>query len=250
VDVKEVHERFIDVLVQSSDDVPQSRFTCVYGEPRVEHRHLMWAQLSDQQARYDHPWIVVGDFNECMWSFEYFFSTPRAEAQMAAFRDSMDLCGLINLDFSGVPHTYDNKRAGHANVKVRLDRAVATNSWHTIFPFYSVKHLVTPCSDHVALLIKGELEESSIGRKRYRQFEVMREHDHTLPEVIKNSWDSVGDIHDLGDIVKPLDKTMSKLHDWSKSKFGCVRDELQKSCTQLEELMHMNADRQEIKKGH
>jgi hypothetical protein len=37
VDVKEVSARYIDVVVQTSDDAPQWRITCVYGEPRVEN---------------------------------------------------------------------------------------------------------------------------------------------------------------------------------------------------------------------
>jgi hypothetical protein len=76
----------------------------------------------------------------------------------------------------------------------------------------------------------------------------MWERDHTLPDVIKNSWDSFGQIEDLGDVERALSNTMSKLHDWSKVKFGNVRQELEKSRSQLEELMNMNADRNEIRR--
>jgi hypothetical protein len=58
----------------------------------------------------------------------------------------------------------------------------------------------------------------------------------------------VGEIKDLGDVGKALGSTMAKLHEWSKDKFGSVNEELRKSRCQLEELMHMNADRQEIRK--
>jgi hypothetical protein len=44
---------------------------------------------------------------------------------MKAFREALSYCNLTNLGFSGIPYTYDNKRAGRAYVKVRLDRAVA-----------------------------------------------------------------------------------------------------------------------------
>jgi hypothetical protein len=37
VDVKEVSARYIDDVVQTFDDAPQSRIACVYGEPRVEN---------------------------------------------------------------------------------------------------------------------------------------------------------------------------------------------------------------------
>ena len=248
VEVLEVTDRYIDVLVRLSDDEPQWRLTCVYGEPRVENRHLMWTKLCDLHGLFDLPWIVAGDFNECLWSFEHFSATPRAESQMLAFRDTLEVCGLVDLGFSGVPHTYDNKRAGSANVKVRLDRAVATNTWRNLFPHYSVKHVVSPCSDHLAIVVRGEPKESNVGKKRCKQYEIMWERNHALPEIIQNAWETVGELHDLGDVEKALGKTMSMLQDWSRSKFGSVREELQKSRSQLEELMHMNADRQEIRR--
>jgi hypothetical protein len=100
----------------------------------------------------------------------------------------------------------------------------------------------------VALLIKGEVEEPKTERKKCRQFEIMWEREQTLPEVIQNAWSVVGEIKDLGDVGKALGSTMAKLHEWSKDKFGSVNEELRKSRCQLEELMHMNVDRQEIRK--
>ena len=64
----------------------------------------------------DLPWLVIGDFNEAIWSFEHMSLTPRPEAQMAAFRDVLMNCELIDLGFNGAPYTYDNMRSGSANV--------------------------------------------------------------------------------------------------------------------------------------
>jgi hypothetical protein len=79
LEVIEVKERLIDAVVRSSDRAQQWRLTCIYGELRVENRHIMWSQLCNMSTNFDIPWLVVGDFNECMWSFEHFSSTPRAE---------------------------------------------------------------------------------------------------------------------------------------------------------------------------
>lgn len=64
---------------------------------------------------------------------------------MVAFRDTMEICGLVDLRFSGVSNTYDSMRGGSANVKVGLDRAVASNDLRNMYSFYSVHHLITPC---------------------------------------------------------------------------------------------------------
>jgi hypothetical protein len=105
-------ERYIDVHVRASDMEPTWRLTCVYGEPRTEDRHEMWTMLQNLKNESDLPWCVLGDFNEAMWSFEHFSVTPRCESQMLAFRDTLEMCGLVDLGFSGLPFTFDNKRKG------------------------------------------------------------------------------------------------------------------------------------------
>ena len=69
------------------------------------------------------------DFNGCMWDFEHFSLTRRLVGQMQAYHDVLETCDLSHLGFSGVPCTYDNMRSGNANVRVRLDIAVAGLGW-------------------------------------------------------------------------------------------------------------------------
>lgn len=80
IEVKELDERYIDVYVRASPNNVQWRLTCVYGEPRVENRHLMWDKLRSLKATSNLPWAVVGDFNEALWQFEHFSFTSRPEA--------------------------------------------------------------------------------------------------------------------------------------------------------------------------
>lgn len=127
VEILGKEERYTDALVRLNVDAEQWRVTFVYGEPRVENRHLMWSKLQSLKNVSDRPWLVIGDFNEALWDFEHLSASPRPEQQMIAFRDTLEVCGLVDLGFSGIPFTYDNLRAGVSNVKVRLDRATATN---------------------------------------------------------------------------------------------------------------------------
>jgi hypothetical protein len=145
VNVNDVTDRYIDAFVRISPDDPLWHLTCVYGEPRTENCHCMWSHIMDLNSRYDLPWCMLGDFNEALWAFEHFSFTPRPEQQMLAFCDTLELCELVDLGFSGIPFTYDNRRRGRSNVKVRLDRVVVTNDWRDIFGDASVVHLVSPC---------------------------------------------------------------------------------------------------------
>ncbi|XP_073362640.1 uncharacterized protein [Aegilops tauschii subsp. strangulata] len=185
-----------------------------------------------------------------MWGFEHFSATPRSAGQMIDFRDVLEVCVLGDLGFAGLPYTYDNRRGGRANVKVRLDRAVANNSWRDLFTHAKVEHLVAPSSDHLPILLRCSREEprQEHGR-RCRQYEVMWERDPTLPEVIMNTWTELGSMLSLGEIASGLGNLMKKLHDWSRKKFGNVIKEINKSRSRLEELMSMNADRKEIREA-
>lgn len=209
----------------------------------------MWTVLQDLKAQSDLPWCVLGDFNEAMWSFKHFSAMRRSEAQMRAFREVLEVCELVDLGFSGLPYTYDNKRHGNRNMKVWLDRVVADNNWRDIFSEARVVHQVSPCSDHCPIMLRCEKEEVQNRKPRQKQYEIMWEREASLPERIQNAWCRAGSKHNLGgDIHCGLSALMDELQVWSKKSFGSVACELEKSRTQLEELMAMNAYRKEIRR--
>jgi hypothetical protein len=151
----------------------------------------------------------MGDFNEAMWSFEHLSATPRPEGQMLAFRDTLEVCELVDLGFSGYAYTYDNRRKGRANVQVRLDRAVADNSWRNIFAEAWVVHKVTPCSDHSPIVLECMQDEVQGPRPARKQYEVMWERDPSLPERVADAWSEAGPKVSLGGIKMGLDRVMS-----------------------------------------
>ena len=247
VEVQSASERYIDAHVRLSEHDPLWRLTCVYGEPRVENRHRMWTQMRTLKQSSDLPWCVIGDFNEAMWSFEHFSLTPRNEGQMLAFRDMLEVCELVDLGFSGLPFTYDNKQHGRKNVRVRLDRAVADNKWRDIFSEARVVHNVSPCSDHTPLMLECIKEDTPDIRCKFRRYEAFWERDPTLPEKVAAVWEQAGRKFSLGDVRAGLTKLMVELHAWGKKKFGNITQELERCRCRLEELMNMNADRNEIR---
>jgi hypothetical protein len=85
----------------------------------------MWPALCALKASSTLPWFVAGDLNEALWQHEHLSVCLSREKKMIAFRDTLMVCELKDIGFRGIPFTYDNKRRGQANVKVRLDRAVA-----------------------------------------------------------------------------------------------------------------------------
>jgi hypothetical protein len=247
VEIKKVTERFIDAHIRTSSADPVWHAMFVYGEPRVENRHRMWSALCDLKASSSLPWSVMGDFNEALWQYEHFSICLRPESQMMAFRDALMICGLKDLGFKGLPYTYDNRRAGQSNVCVRLDRAMADDSWRDIFTEVSVVHLVSPCSDHCPVLVQLGREEREMNGRKCLNYEILWERDGALPEVIKSAWSNAGVKEDMGDVHAALKNVMDTLHMWGSKKFGNITRELARMRRKIESLMTGNAPRNEIR---
>ncbi|CAL5097923.1 unnamed protein product [Urochloa decumbens] len=223
------------------------RATFIYGEPRVEDRHRTWEILQRLKTRSNDPWVVVGDFNEVLWQYEHFSETKRGERQMEAFRDTLDMCGLRDIGFAGIPWTYDNKKSGQRNVKVRLDRGVANQDWLDRFPDASVFHLTSPCSDHCPLLVSVLQEPQTQRVERQAYYEIMWEREASLDDCVKEAWEREHTAGDLGDINVALKGMMRSLKSWSSEKFGSIRKELERMRAALAQLQAMNQDEQAIK---
>jgi endonuclease/exonuclease/phosphatase family metal-dependent hydrolase len=156
----------------------------VYGEACTQDRHIIWELLRRLKPLSGAPWMLIGDFNEAMWSFEHFSGRKRPERQMLDFREVLSHYDVHDLVFYGVPWTFDNKQAGGRNVKVRLDRAVASSSWTNWFPSTRASHLMSSCSDHLPILLEMDCQEGQKPARKICHYEIMWECDNSLPDEI------------------------------------------------------------------
>jgi hypothetical protein len=173
-------------------------------------------------------WLMIGDFNEAMWSFEHFSSRRRPPKQMLDFREVLSFYDLHDLGFSDLPWTYDNKQLGDRNVRVRLDRAVASPSWSNWFPNAKVQHLISSSSDHCPVFLTIEQQYRMPCRaKCIMRYEIMWEREESLAGEIKKAWEEGAQVQNLGDVVTSLRRVMKSLRSWSFQKFGAVTKELE-----------------------
>lgn len=122
---------------------------------------------------------------------------------------------------------YDNKQKGQRNVKVRLDRAVASNTWSDRFAAARVRHLMTSRSDHLpAVLLTLERDERERPPRKPWHYEIMWEREESLPEEIKVAWEQGLDMSMLADVSERLARVMESLRSWSKEMFGAVNNEI------------------------
>lgn len=154
VDIKVVTSlpNHINALV-NKDKEDGWRFTGFYGAPKTFNHHLSWSLLGSLQHRYTLLWLCAGHFNEILRSHEKLSGRLRPMKQMQDFKDAMDGCSFADLGYVGNKFTWNNVHKGGVTIWERLDRAVATNNWISIFPAVKVVHLEYGTSNHKALFI-------------------------------------------------------------------------------------------------
>jgi hypothetical protein len=168
---------------------------------------------------------------------------------MANFHDALNDCDLVDLGFVGLPFTYDNGRGGDANVKVRLDRAVADIAWRDLFGDATLRHLVSSRSDHCRLLLEARKEDWERHKMRIFHYELMWERLESLALEIKEAWCTAPNREGLGGVATALRRVQGALRFWSKKNFGSVTNELEALKAKLEELKSsFTAERQEIRR--
>jgi hypothetical protein len=147
---------------------------------------------------------------------------------MLEFRETLSFCDLHDLGFTGMPWTFDNKQRGERNVKVRLDRAVASPEWSIRFPEAKVHHLVSSRSDHCPLLLSLSQVGETRPRSPIRRYEVMWEREPSLAAAVEEAWSRRVGVQDLSDVCSSLRSVMNSLYDWKRQHFKPISKELDK----------------------
>jgi hypothetical protein len=183
----------------------------------------------------DAPWLLIGDFNEAMWSFEQFLTRRQHERKMDDFRDVLTFRDVFDIGFTGAPWTFDNKQKGDKR-ESKIGQGDSVGELVVLVSGSSLHHLVSSRFDHVPVLHELCRDESASKPPRIARYEIMWERDETLPEEIHLAWAAGNQIHDLGDVAENLKKVMASLTSWSRDKFRQVTWELEKLKKRREEL--------------
>ena len=125
VGVQTLLDSHIDAVVdQGMNDA--WRITGFYGNPDSTSWEDSWSLLRDLSHCFSLPQVCIGDFNEILKAEEKQGWLDRPQGQMQGFLDALDYYGLRDIGYNGFPFTWCNRRPGHHNIWVRLDREVAS----------------------------------------------------------------------------------------------------------------------------
>ncbi|XP_062118853.1 uncharacterized protein LOC133832541 [Humulus lupulus] len=89
----------------------QDRFdvTFVYGFNEDKKRAQLWIELEEISMKIQGPWIVMGDFNDILFSNER-VGKGSTKSPTQNFRDCVEKCNLEDLKYYGIFYTWNNKQ--------------------------------------------------------------------------------------------------------------------------------------------
>ncbi|CAM8888420.1 unnamed protein product [Rhodiola kirilowii] len=220
VSLRSYSKAHIDVFVKAEIGF---RLTLFYGDPRANRREESWNLLRRLKEGENDKWVVLGDFNEILYSAEMSGKRKRDNDQMRRFRQALLQCSLRDIGFSGPCFTFSNRRKGAEETRVRLDRVVANKHWMRSFPSANVLNGWALHSDHRPLILSLEksLTHSTRNSLKTFRFEPMWMRDSNFKEVVKTVWMKVGNTST--NMANKLHACGKELAIWNNQKFGNVQ---------------------------
>lgn len=140
-------DHYISALILNDPLAAPWMFTGVYGPMNPILKPGFWAELAIIGQNFDGAWVVASDFNAILEQKYKLGGKPFTSGSFCRFRNFMDECELLDIGYVGYMYTWNNRRAGKANIQERLDRAVSNSKWRVLFPHATVHHLSAIHSD-------------------------------------------------------------------------------------------------------
>ena len=197
----------------------------MYAPPHFNKRKLFWDYLESLARNISLPWILLGDFDDMISEDEKLGGLPVNRTRIAAFRNCLDKCGLIDLGFHGPRFTCTNKSLiWQSTIKERLDRGLGNANWTLLFPTAEIHHLPRVKSDHCPILLNTDPSEPKLP-KPFR-FEQMWLTDLTFPSLVEDNWEASELIptafSSLSRFPRRLEALTENIRSWNKTHFGNV----------------------------
>ena len=208
----------------------------VYGPPNHSNRGLFWEAIEKVGDAFSGGWMCIGDFNHVFSQADKKGGKLVSNSSRGGPNEVIDKKWLIDLQFSGNPYTWPNKREGFANIKERLDRAFANDRWRLIFPRAVVHNLPTSTLDHspIVLFTEGEQRDA----KKPFKFEEAWTRDETSFFVVEKAWRS--DVYgtSLFKVCRKIKETKNEFRRWDKEWFGNIQKRIKDCWDQLEKIQN------------
>jgi hypothetical protein len=188
VDVEPVRidKNCISCLVYSDPPSNPWLFSGVYAPHNSQRRVDFWNSLASLGNSFGGAWLLLGEFNSILSSFEKSGGRAFGSTAHSDFVDFVNFNALIDLGFVGNKFTWRNHRMGRDNIREWLDRGLANHNWVNLFSNALINHFPTTQSDHCPILISTS--GSYINIPKPFRFEAFWTRDKSNHDVVANAW--------------------------------------------------------------
>ena len=199
--------------------------TFVYGDPVQQMREQVWERLTRYELSRSEPWFIIGDLNEITGNHEKDGGALRSADSFIPFNDMIRNIGLLEFPARSNKLSWQGRRGkgkGAFTVRCRLDRALANEEWHTLFPCSYTEYLRMVASDHRPVVASDHrpvvafLEDKVPRRKGQFRFDKRWVGQEGLMESISMGWSD----HSVGrkdDIVAKISNCRHEIAKWRKN---------------------------------
>lgn len=187
------------------------RLTVVYGEPNRSERRKTWDLLRNLARDSNLPWSMIGDFNNVVAQKDKKGGDPYPRWLVEGFNEALTDAGLIDMEIIGHQFTWEKSRGKPDWMEVRLDRAVTTESWLSLFPMARLYNLEGTTSDHSPIILIPKKQNDRRVYSKFR-FENAWLLDPMCYQLVYESWNGSGG----EDLQQKLKRCSEKLGRWGK----------------------------------
>uniref|UniRef100_A0A803PV21 Reverse transcriptase n=1 Tax=Cannabis sativa TaxID=3483 RepID=A0A803PV21_CANSA len=207
-------QNYIDASVMGGNK-GNWRLTGLYGEPNRSLRRNTWTLMKILRNRSTLPWCIVGDLNNVTSQSDKRGGNPYPNWLVDGFCETLDACGLVDLELNGYPFTWEKGRGTNAWIEVRIDRAVVSQNWLDLFPIAKLLNLEVSTSDHCPLLLMLDNVIQVVAIRSFK-FENSWLREPMCLQIVKETWESSG----ACPITQKLQHCGEKLKAWGSDFSG------------------------------
>ncbi|KAL8140429.1 LOW QUALITY PROTEIN: hypothetical protein V2J09_006450 [Rumex salicifolius] len=178
------------VLTKFSVGGVNCHFLFAYAPPSVHSRTRFWREVESALTLVSGPVFFGGDLNCITQVEERIGGSGILHPDSGILRDLLDRLGLIDMGFSGSPFTWSRGSGFSSYVAKRLDRVVMNMDAFLAWPYGSVRHLPSLCSDHSALLFSFKRIFRVDRRRRPFRFEEAWTRHPDFLSFVRGAWNS------------------------------------------------------------
>jgi exonuclease III len=210
--------------------------SCIYGPPDRKEKPAFWDSFTTVSDNFVSPWMCIGDLNFVLDQSEKQGGSLVASSSSCPFKKFIDHFGLVDLGFAGNPFTWCNQRQGHATIKERLDRGLASLSWIHLHTEYSILHLPATNSDHHPILLNTT--QPAILPRPFR-FEAFWARDPSCEAIIKSAWNRPVQGPPAHCLIRKQFHTKISLKRWNSTHFGRIQKNIKSTKDQIDKVQQL-----------